>query len=484
MSKIKSILSKLKNIYFIFFALILCILSILNILKIHSRVYYIAGIVYLVILFFSSLLLIRIKNKAFFLISIVFISFLTRFAWILIANTEPVSDFYLLDYAAKLILEGNFSKLKEINYFSMWVYQLGFSVYSAFLYLLFGTNIFVVKIFNVIFSTGCVLLVYFISLKAFNEKAARISSVLYCIYIQSIIFNSLLTNQVISLFFIYLGLAIIFYKPNTTGYFLAGISIAVGHIMRPEGSFVLYLVIFVVLAYNIFNLLKNNKPFKVIKTQSLISLLSKIAVLIICFNIFIQLFGYSLKSFGITDYYYKNRNTYWKFVLGLNASTNGGYSNEDAKILDDYPIGDLLYEKELDLIKERLKDKKQLAKLMYRKFIIMWSDNDFSIQFISPGTKLSDKNLNYIVRLEKVQYSLVMLLSFLSILFILKDKNKYNLIIYMLTILISANWFIYLFIEIQTRYRFFIMPAFFILSGYGFYRIMLLVKQKHFLVAK
>jgi hypothetical protein len=269
--------------------------------------------------------MVKIKNTAFSFISIAFISFLIRLIWILIADTEPVSDFHLINHAAKLILEDNFSELKEINYFNMWVYQLGFSVYSAFLYYIFSANIFIVKLFNVFFSTGCVLLVYFISWKTFNEKVARISSLLYCIYIQSIIFTSLLTNQVISLFFIYLGLAIILYKPNTLGYFLSGISLAVGHIMRPEGSFMLYIIVFSILVYNGFNLLKNKNSFKDIKTKGLVTILSNVAVLIICFNMFIQLFGYSLRTVGITDYEYKNRNTYWKFVLGLNASTNGGY---------------------------------------------------------------------------------------------------------------------------------------------------------------
>ena len=116
MSKINSILLKLKNIYVIFFALILCILSILNILEINIKIYYLAGIVYLIILFFSSLLLVKIKNNTIFLFGLVCISFMTRLAWILIANTEPVSDFHLFDRAARLILEGNLSELKKINY--------------------------------------------------------------------------------------------------------------------------------------------------------------------------------------------------------------------------------------------------------------------------------------------------------------------------------------------------------------------------------
>ena len=179
--------------------------------------------------------------------------------------------------------------------------------------------------------------------------------------------------------------------------------------MRSEGSFVLYIVVFAILVYNGFNLLKNKKSFKDIKMKGLVPILSKVAILIICFNMFLQLFGYSLRTVGITDYEYKNRNIYWKFVL-------------------------------------------------------MWLDNDFSIQFISPGTKFNDRELNYIVRLEKVEYTLIIILSFLSI--------------YILILLISANWVIYLFIEIQTRYRHFIMPGLFILSGFSLYRISRFVKQK------
>jgi len=471
MSKIASILIKIKNVYLVFFASILLYLSIINIQKIEYKVYYIAGIVYVIGLLFLFILADKVNNKALFLIGIILISFLLRMIWILIANTRPVSDFYLVNRAAKLILEGSFSELKQIEYFNMWVYQLGFSSYCAFLYSVFSVNIFIVKLFNVFFSTGCVLLIYFISRKTFNEKAARISSLLYCIYIQSIIFNSLLTNQVISLFFIYLGLAVILYKPNIPGYILSGISMAVGHIFRPEGNFVLCIVVFAILIYGVFDILKDKNSLKDIKIKSLVPILSKTAILIICFNVFVQLFGYSLRAVGITDYEYKNRNVYWKFVVGLNPSTNGGYSYEDEKILNQYPIGESLYEKEMELIKERISNRKQLIRLMHRKFELMWSNNDYSINFISPGTNLNKKMINYMVKFEKIQYTLIMIMSFLAILFILIDRNKYDLSICILILLISSNWLIYLIIEIQTRYRYFIMPAFFILAGFGFKRI-------------
>ncbi|HOQ01088.1 MAG TPA: hypothetical protein PK604_09795 [Acetivibrio clariflavus] len=61
-----------------------------------------------------------------------------------------------------------------------------------------------------------------------------------------------------------------------------------------------------------------------IEPIDIVLMLSKIAVLVLSFNLTVQLFSYSLKAADITDYSFGNRNVYWKFVLGLNSSTNGG----------------------------------------------------------------------------------------------------------------------------------------------------------------
>ncbi|WP_235715929.1 ArnT family glycosyltransferase [Acetivibrio cellulolyticus] len=384
-------------------------------------------------------------------------------------KTEPTSDFSLLNTAANLILEGKLSALKGIEYFNVWVYQLGFSIYCSCLYFLFGSNILVVKFLNVLFSTGTVVLIYFIALKIFNDKAARISSLLYAIYIQSIVFNSMLTNQVISAFFVYLGLLIITYKSGWGFYVLSGISMAIGHIMRPEGNFALYIIVIAIVFNSIFNFIKNkeltNKNGEK-KPSDFISIISKAAVILLTFNIVVQLFGYSLKAFDITEYNFGNRNVYWKFVVGLNHSTNGGYSNEDAKILDKYPVGDELYRIEKDIIRERLENKYELAILAIKKFNIMWTHSDSTIQFISPGTDLTSNEIDYLVGLEKIQYALMLLFAGLTMFLIIKSKNG-NLHLYIITLLISGYFAIYLLIEIQTRYRYFIVPAFFILSGFS-----------------
>jgi len=458
---------KVQTLFFVLFGVIFFLLAVVNAKRIDGN-YYNYAILYLVAVIFFSYLILKIKNKWLFLIGLSVLAMALRSVWIFFADTQPVSDFSLLNKAANLILEGKYSEVKAIDYFNVWVYQLGFSVYCAVLYVVFGSNILVVKIFNAILSTGIVMIVYFITAKIFNEKAARISSFLYAIYLQSVIFNSLLTNQIISAFFIYLGILIIAYGKGWFWYLLSGISIAVGHIMRPEGSFALYMIAISIVAYNILNSPKKREMFSMMRNIEpivIVLMLSKIAVLVLSFNLTVQLFSYSLKAADITDYSFGNRNVYWKFVLGLNSSTNGGYSNEDVKILNEYPVGEELYRAEKEVIRERLSNKRELIKLMIRKFNIMWTHNDSSIQFIYPGTQLTSKQINHIVGFEKIQFTLLMFLVCFTVFMSIKSKmNDMNLFIIMM--LISANFVVYLLIEIQTRYRYFIIPAFFILSGY------------------
>lgn len=459
---------KIKTLFFVLFGLVFFWLAFANTQRIDGKLYGYA-VIYLAAVLLFSCLIYKIRRRWLFLLALAVLAITLRLIWIFYADTDPVSDFSLLNKAANLILEGRNSELKAIEYFNVWVYQLGFSVYCAVLYLLFGSNILVVKVSNVIMSLGITILIYFIAAKIFNEKAARISSFLYAIYIHSIIINSLYTNQVVSAFFIYLGILIIVYGKGWANYLFSGISIAIGHIMRPEGSFTLCVVAVGLVLCNIAKLLKQREIFsrsRRIKSSDIVSMLSKIAVFAFSFILIVQLFSYVLKALDITDYNFGNRNVYWKFMVGLNPSTNGGYSEEDVKILLGCPVGEDLYRLEKDIIRNRLSNKRELIELMVRKFNAMWVDNDSTIYFAVPGTTLTADKENLIIRLEKIQYSLVMFLVCITVILSIKNKrDDWNLLIIML--LITANFAIYLFIEIQTRYRYFILPSFFILCGYG-----------------
>ena len=84
------------------------------------------------------------------------------------------------------------------------------------------------------------------------------------------------------------------------------------------------------------------------------------------------IFSYSLIATGVTQYPLSSRDPYWKFVVGFNPETTGGFSFPDHKLVFQYPIGEERFEIEKQLIKERTSDKGQLLLLFKDKFKIMW----------------------------------------------------------------------------------------------------------------
>ena len=89
--------------------------------------------------------------------------------------------------------------------------------------------------------------------------------------------------------------------------------------------------------------------------------------------------SYAFIAGGVTEYPLSNRSPYWKFVLGLNQETNGGYSDEDASFISRFPLGEEQDKVGKELVLERISDKRQVVNLFYEKFKIMWSHGDSSV---------------------------------------------------------------------------------------------------------
>ena len=81
-----------------------------------------------------------------------------------------------------------------------------------------------------------------------------------------------------------------------------------------------------------------------------------------------------------------NQNPLWKFVLGFNPNTKGGYSNEDATNMFSYykkfGISESLFSYERNTIRERLSVSiSSLLKLFIEKIKIIWVISDPSLGF-------------------------------------------------------------------------------------------------------
>ena len=147
-----------------------------------------AGIIIALLTAFIYLML-KIKNRKIFIISLFITSFIVRGAWVLLVDTEPVSDFFLMQDAAMKIINGDKASLLDDLYFSSWVYQLGFTTYLVFLNKIFNGSLLAIKFINVFIVSFIPVVIYKIVEKLISERSARIAGFIYSLYFASIAYT-------------------------------------------------------------------------------------------------------------------------------------------------------------------------------------------------------------------------------------------------------------------------------------------------------
>jgi len=435
------------------------IMSIIDIFSGNNNDNFIAfAFVYIILLLLLvSYLVLRIKNEKAFLILLIAVAFTVRLIWILTVNTVPESDYEVMYNAARMGAKGDFSFSTD-SYFTQWAYQMGFTLYQSLIISAFGQGTFPLKLMNCIISTGTTVLVYRIAGTVFNEKAARVAGILYTLYLPTVIINSVLTNQILSAFLIYL--AIYMFLSNQRGkiyiYVLVGAVFALGQCIRPLATLALACFAF----YELIEYILSKDKKLIIGT----------CLTLATYFVILAVVGNVLVSSKISQYGLENREPLWKFVIGLNSETTGQYSDDDAHYVKHFPLGEERNKAEQELIKERTENKEQLKVLMLNKYSLMWGTQDSTVYWSS---NFGVKELTvYTGIYEQVMYIIAALLAMLAALAMFRQRNKK---LYFFMLLIFLYMTAHLFIEIQTRYRDFILPSIFIFTGYGMY---LCVKPK------
>ncbi|WP_242221940.1 glycosyltransferase family 39 protein [Bacillus cereus group sp. BfR-BA-01380] len=397
-------------------------------------------------------------SKTTFIILLTFCAFTIRFIWILNIPTPIESDFALMYEGAVQAAHGDYS-FSNSPYFTTWVYQLGFTVYQAIIIHLFGNHVFILKLLNVLYCTGTTICVYSITSKVFNEWTGRIAGLLYAFFIPSIMMSSVLTNEHLATFLFYLGFYLLVRLHSKYTWIFVGITLAFGDIMRPLGGLILLAIIIYLFLHGF---LGKDKKTMLTTTKQLIGIL-------VVFYAVHYIVSSAFIATGVTKYPLSNRDPLWKFVVGLNHETTGSYSTSDAEQIISLEIGEERKSLEMKRIKERIADKEKLFTLFGDKFSYMWGDIDsagyWSLNQLNKK-ELTDTAMEY----EKYIYIATMLFGIIGLLCLLFTKQK-NFQYTLFLLLIIGYISIHFLIEIQTRYRYFIIPSFFIIQSYGIYVI-------------
>lgn len=168
---------------------------------------------------------------------IIVLAFLLRLAWVLSIPALPVSDFFR-DYQ---LAEGLSSGLGYGYPEPAADRPVGYPAFLAMLFYLFGVNIIIAKIFQVIFSVLICVLTYFVAHEAgATEMVSRMASLIITLYAQNIFFTSLLATE--PMFTAIFLLAIIAFliglrREKLWFFLLAGVFSGLGALIRPQTVF-------------------------------------------------------------------------------------------------------------------------------------------------------------------------------------------------------------------------------------------------------
>lgn len=384
------------------------------------------------------------------------VAFFIRFIVVLGINTMPESDFWVLFSAAERMIEGDFSFSSE-SYFQTWAYQTGYVIYAAMI-LKIWNSLWALKIMNCVWGAGITVLVYKIAREIWKaEKPAQFVAILYSIFVFPVFHVTVLANSHPSAFFLYLGVYVLLKEKNDIkSFFLSALCLAVGNILRPDGIILLVSIG----AFFFFSVIE------IITLKNIYKQMKKICIFFATYFLIVNIASASIVATGINLSGLSNQNPLWKFVLGFNYETKGGYSEEDIQLIEERKNeyqGDL-EKAEMSIIKERINSVPQMFDLFMNKINTMWwNSSGISWSFTGPQY---DKIQDILKKINFSEFYWIFLLSIIGIpewVRIAKANKKVLLIPF----IIFSAFCVYLLIEVQARYAYLQQIAVFILGAGG-----------------
>ena len=172
---------------------------------------------------------------------------------------------------------------------------------------------------------------------------------------------------------------------------------------------------------------------------------------------------------GINKQGLKNNNPEWKFVLGFNYDSCGYYNEEDTIYLSDR-------KKEREVIKERIMvNPIKMTQLMTCKIDNFWLQSDISVKhnmYITKKINILGMKINFMdiekifITFNKLLYLLTLFTCLTGVIYNRKKIIKSSAFFFVILMMVTFG--VYLLIEIQPRYAYFIQVSIFILSTYGY----------------
>jgi len=466
LSKFQSIISKLILVCVAIFTTVVLVqmgkFLTLNYLKIEPVLTVLVLLCAIIFVIGVGYFLYKIRDDDHNLNRLILISLLMIFAivaiiWLKLVPQTQVSDFQAFWKTAPKALSGQELFSYDNDYFSKWAYQTGFLVYVMTVVKIFGHHIIAIQLLNVVYQVLILYLVYLLSLQLFNKvKAARLAVFILMIDLDWFALNSQADNQYLGMMLFLLTFYLIM-KNKYWSYALAGITLGIGSIVRPIGP----VVIAGIVVYALLYLLIKNDKFD-------FSGIGKVLITLVIYQMIFSGAGLAIKSSGLNSYGLTNRDSEWKFVVGLDANSNGSY---DQNMVDRFNLKDSrakMSAKEHKVIRENISNLNATHgwfRLLWEKNSILWAGRSMAIDFTGFETQHSAKATNLVKLLGYMGTVALIIFSWLGSIKLF--RMKLNKQVFLILLPLMAYAVVQLLIEVQGRYRLEFLPILAILGGIG-----------------
>lgn len=378
-------------------------------------------------------------------------------SWIYNTPLKQTSDYHTFWKYGRQAVLGRPIYYHDNNYFAKWAYQTGFLTYVIAVIKIFGANLRVLQFLNVLWQLLALILTYELAQRLFHNTAiSRISLFLLGINWEWLALNSRLTNQYLALVF-FLLTWILLLNDDWGSWLAAGVSLAIGNILRPLGIiFLLGIIVFSI----VYRIIAHSGSWQ----HNLFSLLS----LILIYILFITASSSLIKQTGLNEFGLKNRDSEWKLVIGLNYPTRGSYSRSLVKEfnLRDSRAVMLKQEKQVTQRHIRYLNKHHLwSSLFLQKFFTVWSNPSNTLSFALFDNNHSPQQVRWV---NLCSYSItvseiILVLIGALVLTCQRYPVSFNLLLLILFAYAAAQ----VIIEVQGRYRLEFEPLLVIIAAIG-----------------
>lgn len=426
-----------------------------------------SGFAYLIIAISAIFLIYKLDilskiNTKVFIALLIIISLAPRLAWIYYVQTQPFSDFLHLHNYGISASGGDFKGF--VNFYAVFPFKIGYGMVLAGLYSIFGTDLMVSKLFNVILSLILVLLLYAGGKMLYGEKAGRIAALLAAVWPAHIMYTSVVASEHLFLVLFTASVLLIMgfikkytyknYEFQNGNLMLIGIGVltAAAQLVRPMAMLLLPVFAVFVLIY---------KRYRANALAGTVLSVKSILLVTLCYFALINLVNIPVEKATGVDI--TRSDAGFNLMVGTNDKSSGAFNYDDFSIIEknNYDF-DKVHNEAKQIAFQRLKSNPlQMIKLVIRKYKILWGNENYGYYWSTVSSESIGQydavksHPRVFYGLSQAFYILVLLMAICACGYTIIQKRYDALIILMVFggILIS-----YTLLEVQSRYHMPVVP--------------------------